>query len=396
MKSPIPLAQDFIIVAESYDRENAFWGSPGIAQHSSGRIIATGEYFVRVSDAKETPATDNLKNQAYVFTSDDQGMTWVERSQLNAWWATPFFVEDTLYYIGVEPNSYNMTIYASEDGGESWGEPAKLFSGYFHTAPTAMVHLDGHVYKAWEWSAHQMIGRQIASVVSIGDADSDLTKPESWRLTNRVHYPGDLPMMNFRLYNPTSAPPWNHMTGWLEGNMVNVRGELKVFLRVWPHGPTNVAAMCSLYEKNGDNKLEFDWYCTFPGGVCKFYIQYDGESDLFWMTSNQPTDHLQDISALWKRGFVGVPANERRILNLYYSLDSLNWFQAGTVAMSADPLESFSYPSFIIDREDMLVLCRTSVGGKNQHDTNLITFHRVHNFRDFALDLHPRANAAAR
>lgn len=82
-------------------------------------------------------------------------------------------------------------------------------------------------------------------------------------------------------------------------------------------------------------------------------------------------DNVNELKhRLRKLGFVGSPANERRILNLYYSLDSLNWFEAGTVAMSRNPLESFSYPSMLIDGEDLLVLSRTSLGGKNQHDTN--------------------------
>ena len=126
-----------------------------------------------------------------------------------------------------------------------------------------------------------------------------------------------------------------------------------------------------------------------PGGVTKICILYDEQSDLFWLTANHPIDHLPDLGALRKRGFVGVPANERRIPNLYYGLDCFNWFQAGTVAMSRSQLESFSYPSMLIDNDDPLVLSRTSVGGKNQHDTNLVTLHRARGFRSLALDLHP-------
>ena len=41
--------------------------------------------------------------------------------------------------------------------------------------------------------------------------------------------------------------------------------------------------------------------------------------------------------------------------------------------------------------DDLLVIARTSLDGVNQHDSNLITLHRVRDFRSLALqDVHPR------
>ena len=50
-------------------------------------------------------------------------------------------------------------------------------------------------------------------------------------------------------------------------------------------------------------------------------------------------------------------------------------------------LDAFSYASNLVDGDDLLVLSRTSIGGFNQHNTNLITCHRVEAFRELALDL---------
>lgn len=72
-----------------------------------------------------------------------------------------------------------------------------------------------------------------------------------------------------------------------------------------------------------------------------------------------------------------------------YSLDALNWFQAGCVAMSSSIFEAFSYASQLIRGDDLLVISRTSQGGFNQHGTNLVTLHRIGNFRESALDLKP-------
>jgi len=82
----------------------------------------------------------------------------------------------------------------------------------------------------------------------------------------------------------------------------------------------------------------------------------------------------------------------RRILLLCYSIDGLNWLPAGCVAMSRNSLESFHYSSQLVDGDDLLVLARSSVGGRlpyNNHDSNMITLHRVKNFRTHALDLRP-------
>jgi hypothetical protein len=45
-------------------------------------------------------------------------------------------------------------------------------------------------------------------------------------------------------------------------------------------------------------------------------------------------------------------------------------------------------------RDDLFVISRTSQGGYNQHDTNLVTLHRIEKFREFALDLKPTYSRA--
>ena len=78
---------------------------------------------------------------------------------------------------------------------------------------------------------------------------------------------------------------------------------------------------------------------------------------------------------------------------LQYSRDCLNWFQAGCIAAWPNPLHSFSYAAPLVDGNDLLILSRTSAPGDqqsfNNHDTNLVTFHRVRNFRSLALVLKP-------
>ncbi len=164
-------------------------------------------------------------------------------------------------------------------------------------------------------------------------------------------------------------------------------------------------------------KYRFVQFYPMPGGQNKFKVVYDEPSGLYWTCSSIVPDPYQPPKPLADRGFAGNPANTRRILMLSYSIDGLNWLQAGCVAMSRNPLESFHYASQVVVGDDLLVLARSSIGadtrygdytwssgitsGKaklpyNNHDSNMITLHRVRNFRSLALDLKPDFTSSAR
>jgi len=104
-----------------------------------------------------------------------------------------------------------------------------------------------------------------------------------------------------------------------------------------------------------------------------------------------PQNHTGWEAKIRKRGFKGGCGNERRILMLSYSMDALNWFTAGCIAMWSDPLRAFNYPHMTVDGNDLLLAVRTSREGGNNHDAELVTFHRIAAFRSLALGLHPHA-----
>ena len=191
--------------------------------------------------------------------------------------------------------------------------------------------------------------------------------------------------------NTRSFPPERGTEDcWIEGNIISVHGRLRNILRVHLNGraTAGMAAICDLDDDGTAMDYRFSQFCPMPGGQCKFHIVYDDVSGLFWTTVNIPVDTFTPVEdKLREIGFQSVAANERRILILIYSLDAQNWFQAGCVAMTRKMLNSFSYGSNLVMGDDLLVLSRTSIDGYNQHNTNFITFHRVKNFRDLALDL---------
>ena len=110
------------------------------------------------------------------------------------------------------------------------------------------------------------------------------------------------------------------------------------------------------------------------------------------MLSNMPTDSqgfFVDRQRMLDVGAHGGPGNERRILMLYYSRDALNWFTAGCAAMLPSPIQAFMYPSGAIDGNDIVFISRSSIEAQNQHDADVVTFHRIKNFRSLAMDLVP-------
>ena len=131
---------------------------------------------------------------------------------------------------------------------------------------------------------------------------------------------------------------------------------------------------------------------AIPGAQNQFHIIRDDATGLYWMNATLPT-RSQDaaFAEILKRNprYSGSPGNERRILALYCSFDTLNWLPAGYIVAWPLMRQSSNYCGLLIDGDDLLVVARTSRNGRNQHDNDLTTFHRVRNFRERAAMLLP-------
>lgn len=377
------LAQEYRVLARSPDPKLVYTGSPSLSQLPAGRLIASYEWF------RPKPLKEKVPDQMEILASDDDGETWRKIAALDVIWPSLFTIGDTLYVIGNRRASREICIAGSSDGGESWSDVITLFEGRFHCAPTSVLVRGDSVYRAFETCVGPRT--EWKSLVVAGDLTGDLLDPPSWRMSTQIDFPGVPDVLTQRRYPPSAEGKVPH-DSWLEGNVIDVRGDLRVVLRtiIDGHSTASLAAVCKLEDDGRDMHYRFLQFYPMPGAQCKFHIIYDEPSRLFWTTVTRPTDTWQDRAPMLARGFQGPPGNERRILFLMYSIDALNWFPAGCIAMDRNPCNSFSYASQLIVGDDILVLARTSQGGKNQHDTNLITLHQVRDFRRFALDLFPR------
>jgi len=77
-----------------------------------------------------------------------------------------------------------------------------------------------------------------------------------------------------------------------------------------------------------------------------------------------------------------LPNNERTRLVLHFSKNMVDWCFAGLVAIGPGNRGARHYASMDFDGDDLVILARSGdERAQSAHNGNLITFHRVKNFR---------------
>ena len=105
------LAQEYVVVAESPDKDTVYAGTPGLARLPTGEILASYEWF------RAKPLTEAIPNQTEVKVSSDGGRTWELRGKTDIIWPSTFVYGDALYMIGNRRQSREVVISRSVDGG---------------------------------------------------------------------------------------------------------------------------------------------------------------------------------------------------------------------------------------------------------------------------------------
>ena len=410
-----PLAQQYTVVHRTPDdpdpARSICIGSPDLLRLPDGRLLASMEYWLKRPTSGDEGGVEYPRH-CKIKASDDGGATWKQIATTGITWGSLFLHEGAVYLLGNDPLSRDIRIVRSTDGGLTWSQPAVLFAdSRYHGAATPVVRRGGFLYRAFEDT-----DRGYASCVIAGDASADLLNPASWRMSNKVGPPRDTPgLVDAAEHRDRPVTP----NGFLEGNVVDVAGRLRVLLRtrIDDQRSAGLAAACHLEDDGMALQYRFGRFFAMPGGQNKFKVIHDEPSGLFWTCGSAVPDDLASEQDLAAAGVAGTAGNTRRMLLLLYSRDATNWFQAGCVALSHNPLESFHYASPAIDGDDLVVLARSTLGaadgfagstwdrappatGKaklpyNNHDSNAITFHRVKDFRSLALDLRPDFSATA-
>jgi len=406
-----PLANDFVIVAESPDPATIPLFTPTILRLRSGRLVAAYE-----RGGKHEPNA----SFAFILTSDDGGKTWVQRGETQIEHARLFQAGKSIYLLG---HAGNLRIIRSNDDGLTWSPFATLTQGQkWHASACNVWHANGNVYLAMERrvvdTGKMWFVSQLAPVLMRAKETADLTKRESWTFASELPFfeaikgfEDNTMTMDyfgvpfFRQQYPKPTPLFNHTSmhpmGWLETNVVQILDPdhywydpsghtFHLFLRAHTGG-TGYAALAKVVE-NPDGSMTTSLekapsgktllYLPFPGGQMRFHVLYDSVTKLYWLLGSQATDSMTRIDKLPPNRF-DLPNNERNRLVLHFSKNMVDWCFAGVVAIGPSDKESRHYASMDIDGNDLVILSRSGdERAKSAHNGNLITFHRVKNFRN--------------
>lgn len=410
-----PLANDFVAVAESPDPQGMPLYTPSILRLDDGRLVA----------AYERGGTGRSANAPYAFvlTSDDHGRTWVQRGALRMTHARLFVAGKSIYYLGQKGD---LQVARSDDRGETWSAQVALTTGQsWHQSACNVWHARGNVYLVME----RRVGREnkawpvgsLAPVLMRAREDADLRKRESWTFASELVFsdliPGyrqNEPALEYfgvpffpQAYpdrHPVATTPkrrTNSPMGWLETNVVQITDPdhlwfdpsghtFHLFMRAHTAG-TGYAALAKVVEQpDGTMTTQLErapsgktmLFLPMPGGQMRFHVCYDPKTKLYWLLGSQATDSMTRPDRLPAERY-DLPNNERHRLVLHFSKNMVDWCFAGAVAITASPKEARHYASMDIDGDDLVILSRSGdARAKSAHDGNLITFHRVTNFRD--------------
>ena len=378
------------IFYKSPDPKNLYCYTPWLDFGFNNRIIASFDLAgsaLKNEDGPKSSKGDYGGNQMRIFVSDDNGNTWRETGRLPMLHARVFAAGNALYALG---HAGKLLISKSCDNGETWQEPVCLDAEMvWHQSACGYERHDGKIWITMEKVPYLDHWQGGDPVLMCAEENSDLTLKSSWKFSNLLKFEDVVPRY------AAMAPGGKTGYAYLESNVVLERdktsefyGKFLIFLRSNRCQFPDTAHILTGGERE-DGTLYLDtvsdnlFYLPFPGGEMKFQIIYDEPSRLYWLITSQSTyttftrsDALAAEVAHYK---------ERNRLELFYSKNCFDWSHAGVVACGKTYLESRHYASILPVGDDLLVLSRSGdTEAKNCHDTDLITLHKVCNFRDLA------------
>ena len=416
-----PLADDFVTVCRSPDPKTVYCYTPGICRLDSGRLVATCDFGGKGVKKGEP--------RGRIFVSDDRGLSWRQTGTFPMCHARPFVAGGRLYVLG---HHGDLGVTVSTDGGESWRETVDLTEKQrWHQSACNVWHAKGNVYLVMERSIPSPDGRRfgwsvnrLAPVLMRAKETEDLTKRASWTFADSFCFSdifggnpdpeldgAGIPWYTaFTAFQKKTEKGWkgkvppgkarSQPIGWLETNVVQIMdpnhvwydpdgNTFHLFMRA-NTGGSGYAALAKVTElPDGTMKTSLErapsgvraLFVPFPGGQMRFHVLWDEKTRLYWLLSTQATDTMVRHDRM-PAGRYNLPYDERQRMQLSFSRNMMDWCFAGFVAAGKTVVESRHYASMAVDGEDLVILSRSGdEQAASPHNGDMITFHRVRDFR---------------
>lgn len=347
-----------VVVDFSPAESEIYMGNPSLAILPDGTYVASHDAF----------GPGHPFSRTYFFRSLDQGASWQGIGSVSGQYESTLFVhDDDLYLIGGGTAGGNefVSIRKSTNGGNSWTQPLNdttgrlVTGGFFNAGATQVVTHNGRIWRAMEQvepSIPSGSSTNYRSFVVSAPVDSDLLNAASWTVSNSL-----------------LADDFAPGTGWIEGGIVvTPEGDINTMLRTAWLGQTAAFIDISADGTTASFNPATGYTDFLGGGTTKFTVRYDEVSGRYWSLTNN-----QD-----------VPGSIRNVMSLVSSSNLTDWELESNILQHPDAQNvGFQYADWQFDGSDMVFVSRTAYdGAANFHDANYTTFHRIENFRSFALD----------
>ncbi|MCC5842128.1 MAG: autotransporter-associated beta strand repeat-containing protein [Opitutales bacterium] len=367
---------------------NRFFGSNRIYTTSPSIVaLPNGDYLIAFNlfgGSLSPPASDS--GTTLLFRSTDRGATWAElpSSPMMDMKRGSLFVQgDDVYIYGYRAAPGQVIIRRSSNGGETWTPATQLTSNTRGGTPHNPVFWTDESGQERLWAA-------IGGSRLLSGRSTDLLNASNWSgegsAGNRIE---------------AEQPDFGSGVSIEVASEAQIVGSPQTGVVVMPKVQMGGVSLpyfsySLLYRRAPGSNREvqdagFDEWVALPGAEKKFAAGYDPASGRFYVLSNPvlPVDYGHN-----------EPWNLiRNTAALISSEDLLHWDVEQIFLYSPNvAYEAFQYLNFDIEGDDMLVVSRTAfdIGlsplPPRGHDSNLVTFHRIENFREAAPDHYLRVH----
>ena len=351
--------------------DRIYTASPSIVRLDDGAYLISFNLF----GASLSPHAEET-GTTYIYRSTDEGASWTNLTNepmMDMKRGSLFVHGGNVYIWGYAAAPGKIAVRRSTDNGTTWSAPTELTSNNFGGTPMNPVAWVNENSVERRWFA--VGGSRLMSV----RGDLDFLDQDAWSSvgsaanTNVGPFGDDLVVTEAQIV----ASPEFGVVLMPKVQMANVAPPYHSYTALIHREPDS--------NRGTLDPQDEDWV-ALPGGEKKFGAAYDPVSGRFFVLSNPVlTAHENNTGLTWQ-----LIRNTAALLS---SRDLRHWDVEQILLYSPNiDYEGFQYMNFDFDGDDLIIASRTAFDLTEEsgvffrppraHDSNMITFHRIPDFRN--------------